>query len=198
MDLVLLKPGNPDIVSGGEIKGGGSRIDGKVNKFGADDALTNSIELMSYHYAMKQQMTTDVSNSARTSGRPSLTDITCIKYYDKTSTTLYKQCLTATPLDDGSPDNPTRLFLLRNAPGESEEDNIANIMTIEMRNVIVSSIECQSHPNDMPTEQVTLNFTDIQWTYSAQDVNAQIIGSKVANWSVARNRPNQFSESYGG
>ncbi len=190
MDLVLLQPGNPDIVTNpGE---GGSLLAGNVNGLPDDIKLDGCIELLSYHYGMKQQITTDVSNSARTSGRPSLTDITCVKYYDKTSTALYQNCLIGSPIDTGDPKKPTKLFLLRNAPGKDDTNTIANIMTIEMQNVLVSSIECQSHPNDMATEQLTLNFTDIQWTYSAQHASAQINGQKIANWSVARNRPSAF------
>lgn len=189
MDLVLLKPGNPDIVGYQDTYNqGGSLMQGSVNPL-EDDALNGCIELLSYHYSMKQQMTTDVSNSARTSGRPDLTDITCVKYYDKTSTLFYKHCLIGKPIDDGDPDNPTRLFLLRNAPGADDTNTIANILTIEMQNAMISSIECQSHPNDMATEQFTLNFTDIQWKYNAQKSDASIQGVKVANWSVARNRP---------
>jgi type VI secretion system secreted protein Hcp len=190
MDLVLLQPGNTDIVTDpGE---GGSLIAGNVNGLPDDIKLDGCIELLSYHYGMKQQMTTDVSNSARTSGRPALTDITCVKYYDKTSTALYQHCLIGKPIDSGDPKAPTKLFLLRNAPGKEDESTIANIMTIELQNAMVSSIECQSHPNDMATEQFMLNFTDIQWTYSAQHANATINGKKVANWSVARNRPSAF------
>ncbi|MEM7358185.1 MAG: type VI secretion system tube protein Hcp [Pseudomonadota bacterium] len=186
MDLVLLQPGNPDIIS--EAGEGGSLIAGTVNNIDGVN-LEGCVELLSYHYSMKQQMTTDVSNSARTSGRPDLTDITCVKYYDKTSTAFYKHCLIGKPIDVATKTPPTKLFLLRNAPGEDDNSTIANIMTIEMQNVIISSIECQSHPNDMATEQFTLNFTDIQWTYSAQLSDAEIKGVKVANWSVARNRP---------
>ena len=190
MDLVLLKPGNSEIVTSSAPGQGGNQITGGVN--GLKDAdLDGCIELLSYHYGMKQQMTTDVANSARTSGRPSLTDITCVKYYDKTSMAFYSQCLIGKPIDnkDGP---PTKLFLLRNAPGEDDTDTIANIRTIELRNAIVSSVECQSHPNDMATEQFTLNFTDIQWTYSAQDLDAKLLGNKVASWSIAQNRPSLF------
>ena len=183
MDLVLLKPGNSEIVT----PEGGNQIPGGVNGLNDVD-IKGSIELLSYHYGMKQQMTTDVANSARTSGRPSLTDITCVKYYDKTSMAFYSQCLIGKPIDSQN-GPPTKLFLLRNAPGTDDTDTIANIMTIELRNAIISSVECQSHPNDMATEQFTLNFTDIQWTYSPQGLDARLLGNKVAGWSIARNRP---------
>ena len=89
MDLVLLKPGLDELE-------GASLIDGTVIDTGED--LTGCIELVSMHFGMKQQMTTDVSNAARTSGRPSLNDITATKYLDKTSPLLYKHCLSAAPL----------------------------------------------------------------------------------------------------
>lgn len=180
MDLVLLKPGKEDLA-------GASLIDGELAlpDVGNID-ISGCIELVSSHFGMKQQMTTDVSNSARTSGRPVLNDITAIKYLDKTSPLLYKHCLSATPIDDGV--NPTQIFLCRNSNEDNGASIIANIMTIKMWNCMISSVEAQSHPNDMATEQITLNFTDIEWVTSNQDSQAVTTGSFVYSWSVARNR----------
>jgi len=177
MDLVLLKPGLDDLA-------GASMIDGTIVDSG--DAIDGCIELVSMHFGMKQQMTTDVSNAARTSGRPVLHDITSVKYLDKTSPLLYKYCLSATPIDDGS--TPTQIFLCRNANMEGDNSIIGNIMTVKLWNCMISSVEAQSHPNDMATEQITLNFTDIEWQTSHQDSQAKITGSFVYSWSVARNR----------
>lgn len=178
MDLVLLKPGNADLA-------GASLIDGEITDLGED--ITGCIELVSSNFGMKQQMTTDVSNAARTSGRPILNDITAVKYLDKTSPLLYKHCLGAIPIDDGS--TPTQIFLCRNVNNDSSgETAIGNIMTIKLWNCMISSIQAQSHPNDMATEQITLNFTEIEWVTSNQDNQASITGSFVYNWSVSRNR----------
>ncbi len=178
MDLVLLKPGLAELA-------GASLIDGTI--IDSDEDISGCIELVSSHFGMKQQMTTDVSNAARTSGRPALHDITAVKYLDKTSPLLYKHCLGAIPIDDGS--TPTQLFLCRNVSNDGGgETGIGNIMTIKLWNCMISSIEAQSHPNDMATEQLTLNFTEIEWTTSNQDSQAAITGSYVYNWSVARNR----------
>lgn len=182
MDLVLLKPGLVDLA-------GASLIAGELIDKGDD--ISGCIELVSMHFGMKQQMTTDVSNSARTSGRPNLNDITAVKYLDKTSPLLYKHCLSATPIDDGTADAPTQIFLCRNVSGGgpgSQESLIGNIMTVKLWNCMISSVEAQSHPNDMATEQITLNFTDIEWVTSNQDSQAAITGSYVYSWSVARNR----------
>jgi type VI secretion system secreted protein Hcp len=178
MDLVLLKPGLADLA-------GASLIDGEL--VDAGDDLSGCIELVSMHFGMKQQMTTDVSNAARTSGRPVLADITAVKYLDKTSPLLYKHCLSAAPIDDGS--TPTQIFLCRNANIDGGGDSIiGNIMTVKLWNCMISGVEAQSHPNDMATEQITLNYTDIEWTTSHQDSQAKITGSFVYSWSVARNR----------
>lgn len=176
MDLVLLKTGI-DLPGASQV---GGDIAGDVAS-----GLEGCIEIVSSHFGMKQQITTDVSNTARTSGRPVINDVTCVKYFDKASAKLYQHCLEAKPLDNGGDDETawTRLFLCRNSNGE-----IANLMTISMQNTIISSIECQSHPNDMPTEQFLLNFTAISWQYTEQGSDLSVGGTLYTKWSVANNR----------
>ena len=79
MELILLQPGDSSIFGGPNgWKGGGSLIDDQWR----DEVLKlgQCLELVSVHQGMKQQITTDVSNSARTSGRPIITEFTCVKY----------------------------------------------------------------------------------------------------------------------
>jgi type VI secretion system secreted protein Hcp len=135
------------------------------------------------HQGMKQQVTTDVSNSARTSGRPIITEFTCTKYVDKTSVKFYEYCLRAQPLGKGKA-NPTRLYIARNS-GEMT----GNILTFQLRDAIISEIQFQSHPNDMPTEQFKLNFTEVIWTYTQQLNNMTAKGVKTTGWSLAKNMP---------
>jgi type VI secretion system secreted protein Hcp len=162
MDLILLRPGDPALFPGGESAAGSA---------GADPG--QCIELVSLHQGMKQQVTTDVSNSARTSGRPIISEFTCVKYVDKVSVKLYDYCLRAKPIGEGK-ERPTYIYVARNSG-----DKTATIMTIALRDAIVSEIQLQTHPNDMPTEQFKLNFTEILWTF----------GSQTSGWSLARNRP---------
>jgi type VI secretion system secreted protein Hcp len=193
MDLILLQPGNPEVVFGSgdsnSFSTGGSLID----KLGLSDDVAKNfgqcIELVSVHQGMKQQMTTDVSNSARTSGRPVITEFTCVKYVDKSSVKFYENCLSAKPIDNkGNP--PTRIYILRNSGGKTE-----NILTFELRDTMISEIQFQSHPDDMPTEQFKLSFTEIIWTYTVQNTDTSSAGNKVSGWSIARNRYiGQFTE----
>lgn len=173
MDLVLLKPGREELA-------GASMLDGELMESGED--ITGCIELISMGYGFRQQMTTDVSNSARTSGRPDMEDITAVKYVDRSSPLLYKHMLSATPIDDGI--EPTQLFLCRNANMDGDGNSvIGNIATVKLYNCMITSIEAQSHPNDMATEQLTLNFTDIEWITSEQDSQANTVGNFVFFWS---------------
>lgn len=70
MDLILLQPGDADVFTGlHTATSGESLIEGSA--WGASELkLGSCIELVSIHQGMKQQITTDLSNAARTSGRP--------------------------------------------------------------------------------------------------------------------------------
>lgn len=188
MDLILLQPGDKSVFpSDNTWKDGGSLVDA----VGVDPnvKLGQCIELVSVHQGMKQQVTTDVSNSARTSGRPIITEFTCTKYVDKTSVKLYDYCLRAETLGKDA-DNPTYIHILRNSG-----DKTYNIITISLRDALISEIQFQSHPDDMPTEQFKLNFSEILWTYNVQMSNMQVKGNVATGWSLARNRPiTQFTQ----
>lgn len=177
MDLILLKPGI-------DLHAADSHDDPLIT---ASTETANCIELLSSHFAMKQQITTDVSNSARTSGRPVLSDMTVVKYLDDISPLLYKHCLSALPIDDGI--TPTQIFICRNTEWDQEGDNILpKIMTIKLWDCLISSIEAQSHPDDMATEQLTLNFTRIEWATSEKDSKGMSSDNHTYSWSVAKNR----------
>lgn len=185
MDLILLEPGSKDVFGGTENgwKTGGSLIDYPATYTANAGPMKPYIELVSIHQGLKQQVTTDVSNSARTSGRPIVTEFTCVKYVDKTSVRFYDYCLRALPLGKGDKE-PTKIYILRNSG-----DKTANIITFTLRDAIISEIQFQSHPDDMPTEQFKINFTEILWEYTVQNTDtSQVNGKHAAGWSLARNR----------
>lgn len=183
MDLILFQPGDTSVFPGpNSFSKGGSLVDGKE---WMDDSikLGQCIELVSVHQGMKQQTTTDVSNSARTSGRPVITEFTCVKYVDKTSVKMYEYCLRAQPLGV-SDKNPSFLYILRNSG-----DKTSNIITFTLRDALITEIQFQSHPDDTPTEQFKLNFTEILWTFNVQTAEMKTLGAVTTGWSLARNRP---------
>lgn len=173
MNLILLQPGDPGVLGDA-----GSATD--RSGWPADGPTGNCIEIVSLHQGLKQQMSTDVANGARTSGRPIVTELTLVKYVDPHSATFYDHCLRAAPLGRGA-DQPTLLYVIRNTG-----DRAVCLMTIALRDAIVSEIQLQTQPDDLPTEQFKLNFTEIVWTSGGQqDANA----AAAAGWSLAKNRP---------
>ena len=183
MDLILLEPGDPELVFGKAPGAANNCIDAIWRDGSSLRDVGQCIELVSLHQGMKQQVTTDVSNSARTSGRPVISEFTCTKYVDQTSVKLYELCLGARPLGAG-PGQPTRLYIAR-----SSGDKTNNIITIALRDALISEIQLQTHPDDMPTEQFKLSFTEILWTYSVQQADGQPASQQATGWSLARNRP---------
>ncbi len=185
MDLILLEPGDSAAVfgNGGNDLDAGGLTDNVWRDSGALKDIGQCMELVSLHQGMKQQVTTDVSNSARTSGRPVITDFTCVKYVDKTSVRLYEMCLRAQPLGVGAA-QPTKLYIARNSG-----DKTANILTIWLRDALITEIQLQTHPDDMPTEQFKLNFTEILWQNTTRLVGTKTPGQSMSGWSLARNRP---------
>jgi type VI secretion system secreted protein Hcp len=194
MDLILLQFGIDSFTkSDGKVSGlsGGSLIDGEA--YGDDwNALTklnagfnpaNCVELVSINQGIQQQVTTDVSNSSRTSGRPIISDFTCVKYVDVASPKMYDFCLRARPLDNDVA-KPTTIYVLRNSG-----DQLNVIMRFELRFAMISEIQFQSHPNDMATEQFKLNFTEIAWHHQFQGAGVTNQGFSAAGWSIAKNRP---------
>ncbi|GLX80380.1 hypothetical protein tinsulaeT_37200 [Thalassotalea insulae] len=200
MDLILLQFGVAEFGYGPNTDGTalGSLIDGEAgggdgpawsaltsNAGGAQFNWENCVELVSINQGLKQQVTTDVSNNARTSGRPIITDFTCVKYVDHTSPKMYDYCLRAKPLDDPTSKTPTIIWVLRNS---GDQFNI--IMRFELRYALISEIQYQTHPDDMPTEQFKLNFTEVGWHHQIQGSTVGNVGGfTAAAWSVSKNRP---------
>jgi type VI secretion system secreted protein Hcp len=189
MDLVILVPGDQSIFpkpgnnfeSGGSLLGPGKGEDSSVPNWFLQGQT--GVELVSLHQGMKQQVTTDVSNSARTSGRPVITEFTCVKYVDPTSVKFYDYCLRAQPLDTQKT-APTSLYICRNSG-----DQVAAILQFQLKYAILSEVQLQTHPNDMPTEQFKLNFAEIIWKFQVQTNDTSVGGFITAGWSIARNAP---------
>lgn len=151
MDLILFQPGDPGFFKGllaADASGG------LINDRFKPLQLGQFIELVS--------VSQGINNPTQITVKPIITEFTCVKYLDKTSVRLYDYCLRAQALGTGEK-QPSYLYILRNSG-----DQTANIMTIKLRDAIVTEIQFQTNPNDMPTEQFKLSFTEILWTYSMQ------------------------------
>ncbi|MFC7297564.1 type VI secretion system tube protein Hcp [Herminiimonas aquatilis] len=176
MDLILLQPGNPTFFDEGNWSAGGTLINNHLQ-----DARLNAgpcIELVSLHQGMLQSFTTN--KAAPGTNHPVITELSCVKYVDQISGKLLDYCLRTEPLGRGK-DQPTILYILRNSG-----DQLINVMTITLRDALITEMQMQAHADDMPTEQFKLNFTEVLWSYSAQ-LSASHVADKVATgWNKER------------
>ncbi|EJL34032.1 hemolysin-coregulated protein (uncharacterized) [Caulobacter sp. AP07] len=170
MDLFLLQPGDPDILYGGDPM----QIDGLPPK---DDIFDPSlcVPLISFGQTLKQPVTSDAA--ARIAGTPTA-DFTLVKPVDSLSVRLYEFCMQARPLGAGQM-RPTYLHMLRDLDGPAPL-----VMTVSLRDALISGIQLQSRPDGPTTELITLNVTEVLWLYRLQDHGALRTG-----WSVAQNKP---------
>lgn len=183
MDLILLQPGDPAFFSGqrSDWAQGSSLIDGQP--FSSLN-VEQCIELVSLHQGLQQLGRAAPGDTGHAGGQPVISELGCVKYLDKTSVKLYDHCLRAEPLGKGK-EHPTMLYVARNSG-----DQTANILTIALRDALVTEIQLQSHPDDMPTEQFKLNCTEILWTCNIHIQKADTVpaGKVSAGWSFVHNR----------
>jgi type VI secretion system secreted protein Hcp len=180
MDLILLQPGDPQAFAGHADPALAARLAGGAWEDSVIDPA-RCIVLSSLQNAVRLSLTTDISTNARSVGRPSLSEITCVKPTDDMSGRLYDFCLRAQPLGEGA-DQPTWICILRDIDGVA-----APVMVCALRDALISEIDFRADDQGRPCEQLKLNFTEILWTHSVPSANGR--PKIAAGWSVARSRP---------
>jgi type VI secretion system secreted protein Hcp len=110
-----------------------------------------------------------------------LGDIMVVKELDKASTTLYQK------ICDGTSIKKVVIDLVT-AVGAGK---MSSYLKIELENVIVTSAGLSAHSSSagMNTEQLSLNFTKIKWTYTPYDDAGKPQGTVPASWDKAKNTP---------
>jgi type VI secretion system secreted protein Hcp len=154
MDVILMKM-TPDVPGTSTIKD-----------------FEGQIELLSFSHGVAMQITGDISNSERTSGKPNHQDFTVTKYLDQSSPRLNQSCC------EGSTFKEVVITIGRNDHG-----NTMPLMDYTLKNVVLSSISIGGGGGDMPVETVTMNYSHIHWNYKGSGKSDASGG-----WDVARNK----------
>jgi len=160
MDIILLQPGDADIVYRPAIP----RIDGLPAAVigGFDPGLCVQLA------AFGQDLKTPASATA-----PPVTAFTVIKPIDALSVKLYEYCLRARPLGQGH-DRPSYLHRVSNG---------VLAFSVALRDAVITDIQLQGQADGSTTERVTLNPSEMLWTY--YDAG----GTLHTGWSTLQNRP---------
>jgi type VI secretion system secreted protein Hcp len=135
------------------------------------------IEILSYSHGVMMQVTGDVSNTERTSGKPRVQDFNITKYMDKSTPLLNQKCCEATSLGEVT-------FTV----GRNDAGAVIPMIVYTLSDVIVSSVSVGGGGGDKPVENLSLNFSAIKWDYSAQKEAGGKDGVVAGSWDVAANK----------
>lgn len=138
--------------------------------------FVGKIECLSFSHAVAMQMTSDVSNKERTSGKPNVQDFTISKYMDKASPVLNQACCEGRKIGDATV-----------TVGRNEAGLVMPLMVYKLKDAMVSSVSAASSGGDKPSETLTLNFTAIQWDYTAQKSDSTKEGASPGLWDMKTN-----------
>ncbi len=150
------------------------KIDG-IDGESKDASHTNEIDVLAWSWGMSQSATTHIGGGGG-SGKVNVQDISFTKYVDKSSPELMKACMTGRHI-------ATATLVVRKAG-----DKPLEYMTIKISDIIVSSVSTGgSGGEDRLTENISLNFSQVDYTYIEQtDTGAE--GAKPdVKWDIAKN-----------
>jgi type VI secretion system secreted protein Hcp len=134
------------------------------------------MELLSFSHGVAMQITGDLSNTERTSGKPNHQDMTVTKYLDAASPVLSQGCC------QGTAYKQVDIVIGRNDSGK-----VIEMMRYTMKNVLISSISVGGGGGDKPVETVTLNYNDMAWKFTSQHAEVGQNGVVNGTWNLATN-----------
>ena len=134
------------------------------------------IELLSFSHGVAMQITGDVSNTERTSGKPNHQDFTITKYLDQASPKLNEACC------KGDNFTSVEVVVARNDKGA-----VLPLIKYTLKNVVLSSVSIGGGGGDKPVETVTLNYNHITWDFHTQKAEGAEQGHVDTKWDLAKN-----------
>lgn len=135
------------------------------------------IELLSYSHGVAAQVTGDVSNTERTSGRPMHQDFNVSKYIDRTTPTLNQNCC------EGKAFATATITVGRNDAGV-----VIPLIVYTLTNVVISSVSVGGGGGDKPVENLSLNYASITWDFSTQKEEGGKEGTIQGKWDLSTNQ----------
>lgn len=144
------------------------------------EGYKDKIEVMSYSHNVAMQVTNDVSNSERTSGKPHVGEFTLTKFIDSSTPTLNGY------LCAGKPITQAKITVGRNASESSGQ--LLPFIVYTLDNVILSHISVSGGTGGKPVETLSLNFSKIKWELTTQKDDGTKEGVASNVWDIALNK----------
>ncbi|MEZ6875204.1 Hcp family type VI secretion system effector [Enterobacter sp. KBR-315C3_2022] len=141
------------------------------------EGFNDQIEIMSFSHNVAMQVTNDVSNTERTSGRAHVGEMSLTKFVDLATPKLNEYCCS------GKMVKTAVLTLCRN-----DDAKMLPFIVYTLDNVIISHLSVSGGSGGKPVETMSLNFTKIKWEITAQKLGGQKEGNVSSVWDMAMNK----------
>ncbi|QLY62581.1 type VI secretion system tube protein Hcp [Citrobacter freundii] len=141
------------------------------------EGFKDQIEIMSFSHNVAMQVTNDVSNTERTSGRAHVGEMSLTKFVDLSTPKLNEYCCSGKMVKEAV------LTLCRNDDGK-----MLPFIVYTLDNVIISHLSVSGGSGGKPVETMSLNFTKIKWEITAQKLGGQKEGNVSSVWDMAMNK----------
>ncbi len=118
------------------------------------------IQVETMNSAIHRAIPPGARDQARARGQTSIADIAVVKKVDKSSVKLQEACAAGKPFEE------VEIHFCMTAGSKQEP-----FLKYKLKNVILSSysIHASADSNQEPTEELTLNFIEAEWTYVVLD-----------------------------
>ncbi len=148
-----------------------------------DSVLTgfvDKIEVMSYSHNVAMQVTNDVSNKERTSGKPHVGEFTVTKFVDGATPVLNEYCCAGKEVPE------VKITCARNAGDDAGA--VMPLIIYTLSNAIISNVSVSGGAGGKPVETLSFNFVKIKWEVTSQKSDGSKEGTAATTWDLAANK----------
>lgn len=127
--------------------------------------------------AITRSVSGDARGAQRARGTTGLGDVVVVRKLDKSSVKIAEACAAGRYFDKAE-------LHLTSVLNNKEE----TVLKIVLSNVLTTSysLHAQGDQKALPTEEITINYTKIEWTYAAQDNKGKGKGNVVASFDLEK------------
>lgn len=136
------------------------------------------IEVSHVEWNVTQPRANSLSSSGHTNGKTELSEISFKKLADLSSPILQQTCAAGKTI-------PRAKFEFMRADGNGEP---IKYYTVELDNVMISSVSPSSGEGGVITERVSLAYSKIKWSYTQQKVSGGSSGNTSGGWCCSTNK----------
>jgi type VI secretion system secreted protein Hcp len=149
------------------------KIDG-IEGESKDSKHANEIELLSWSWGVSQTGTM-AANQGGGAGKANFQDLSWTHNVDKASHKLLLACATGQHI-------PSASLVVRKAGGDQQD-----YILIKLTDILVSNVST-SAASEIPTEQVSFNYSKVEFEYKTQDEKGKLGAANKMGYSLKENK----------